>query len=65
MAHPLMHERIWFDKYKVDDAEKNYQEHRAKQVDGLVVQVQGDWQILPMMWLFFSMGVVPEDHGNW
>ncbi len=38
MAHPMMQENIWFDKSKVESAERTYQEHRAKQVDGLVVQ---------------------------
>ncbi|XP_033636871.1 elongation factor 1-delta-like isoform X1 [Asterias rubens] len=38
MANPMMHENIWFDKSKVESAERTYQEHRAKQVDGLVVQ---------------------------
>merc|ERR1711962_859317 len=31
-------ESVWFDKYKVDDAEKAYQEHRAKDLAGLVVE---------------------------
>ncbi|XP_022105467.1 elongation factor 1-delta-like isoform X2 [Acanthaster planci] len=41
MAHPMMMEGVWFEKYRVDDAEKAYQEHRAKELSGLVVEGVG------------------------
>ncbi|XP_006814595.1 elongation factor 1-delta-like isoform X2 [Saccoglossus kowalevskii] len=41
MSHPLMQESIWFEKFRCDDAERNYEEHLAKQHSGLVVQGTG------------------------
>jgi len=41
MANPMMLESVWFEKYRVDDAEKLYQENRAKEINGLVVQGVG------------------------
>ncbi|XP_077981136.1 elongation factor 1-delta-like [Glandiceps talaboti] len=38
MAHPLLHETIWFEKFRCADAERNYQEKLAQQHSGLVVQ---------------------------
>ncbi|XP_023235695.1 elongation factor 1-delta-like isoform X2 [Centruroides sculpturatus] len=34
MASPLLLESVWFDKYKYDDAERNWQEHLAKNSKG-------------------------------
>nr|CAA74624.1 elongation factor-1d [Sphaerechinus granularis]CAA74625.1 elongation factor-1d [Sphaerechinus granularis] len=41
MAHPLMHENIWFDRNRFQEAEAKYQEHVASQHSGLVVQGVG------------------------
>ncbi|XP_041476263.1 elongation factor 1-delta-like [Lytechinus variegatus] len=38
MAHPLMHENIWFERNRFQEAETKYQEHLASQRSGLVVQ---------------------------
>nr|XP_054764090.1 elongation factor 1-delta-like isoform X1 [Lytechinus pictus] len=38
MAHPLMHENIWFERNKFQEAEAKYQERIASQHSGLVVQ---------------------------
>jgi len=37
----MMQDNVWFDKFRVDDAEKAYQEHRAREVGGLVVHGVG------------------------
>lgn len=39
MANPLMHETIWFDKWRYDDAETHYQEHLAKTLNPQEVRV--------------------------
>ncbi|XP_070562738.1 elongation factor 1-delta-like isoform X2 [Ptychodera flava] len=41
MAHPLLLESIWFDRHRVEDAERIYQEKLASQHAGLVIEGTG------------------------
>jgi len=38
MAHPMLQDNIWFDKFRYEDAEKIYEERKAQAHSGLVVE---------------------------